>query len=336
MRPAICRSNAHDPCRDAISAPRRIVSGQIASCGIDPDPCRNAGFRGGSRWKLPAWDVAEADGSVWDGAYVGASIGYTMMKGTAAGQSDNDVRDNLRGTATLADLNPDRVVDGIDGRDEELSYGGAIGYNWSSQGVVFGVEGAYQRTDLSISGDETTRHFYQDAGDVNGQTVFRNFQGRYGGEINITDIAAVKGRLGYDMGSFLPFMTLGVAAVRGSTSHYTAIGAGDTFGTPAVNVPNRPQYSVSTSNEFGYGFVGVRALISCSAPASSSAANGRSCASAPSTASRWTCRPSSRCWQQNSETHATIVFPTFSRLTPTRFCPSHRVGHPIPMWGVHL
>jgi outer membrane immunogenic protein len=205
-------------------------------------------------------DVSQADGSIWDGAYIGASVGYTSLRGTAGGRSDNDVRDDLRGTATLSELNPDELVTGVDGRDEELSYGGAAGYNWSSQGVVFGIEGAYQRTDLTIAGDDTTRHLYAEAGDVGGQTVFRNFQARYGGAINITDIATLKGRIGYDMGMFLPFATLGVAAVRGSTEHYTAIGAGDTFGAPGVNVPNTPQYSSNTENVFGFGFVGGAGL----------------------------------------------------------------------------
>jgi outer membrane immunogenic protein len=211
-------------------------------------------------------DVNVASDSPWDGTYVGVSVGYGTLDGAAAGGSRGDVEDNLRGTSTLANLNASSFVDGFSGRSNKVGFGGIVGHNISWDGVVFGIEGSYQRTNLRIEGSETTRHIYRNTGaTIGGQPVFENFQARYGGYVEINDIAMLKGRIGYDAGPLMPFVGAGLVVVRGSSGRFTHIAAGDTVGTPQVVYPATPQYEVSNSGIYGIGMagsVGVDYMIS--------------------------------------------------------------------------
>jgi outer membrane immunogenic protein len=212
-------------------------------------------------------DVSTDGGSVWDGTYVGATFGHTTLDGIAAGAGKDAVKNYLRGTATLVDLKPDDLVNGFSDRDQAWSYGGVVGHNWSWDGVIFGVEGSYQRSDLKIEGVESTRHVYKATGDTNsaGLKEYENFQARYGGYIKITDMAALKGRIGYDAGPFMPFLTAGVAVIRGDSNYYVSIASGNTFGSPAVTFPATPQFNKTKKGIYGFGMtggVGVDYMIS--------------------------------------------------------------------------
>jgi opacity protein-like surface antigen len=228
----------------AASALLAAASGMAAAADLDGDYLRG--------------DVSIASGSPWDGTYIGVSVGYNTMDAAAAGGSRGDVEDILRGTSTLVNLNAASYVDGFAGRDSKIGFGGIVGHNVTWDGVVFGVEGSYQRTNLSIQGDETTLHIYRDTGTVTagGQSVYENFQARYGGRTEVNDIALLKGRIGYDAGAFMPFVGVGLAIVRGDASRYTYVGSGDTFGAPDVALPATPQVNVNNTGIFGFGMVG--------------------------------------------------------------------------------
>ncbi len=203
-------------------------------------------------------DVGMDGGSAWDGLYIGASLGHTTFDGNAAGAAKGDVEKFLRGTATLIDLNASSFVDGFAARDEKLSYGGVIGHNWTWDGVVFGLEGTYMRSNLEIEGKESTRHIYKKTGDQTstGLDIYQNFKAEYGGKVKITDMAALKGRMGYDAGPFMPFLTAGVAMIRGDSNHYIKIASGDTIGAPGYTMPSKPQYDEKKEGIYGFGMVG--------------------------------------------------------------------------------
>ncbi|WP_332714623.1 outer membrane protein [Pelagibacterium mangrovi] len=92
--------------------------------------------------------------SVWDGFYAGANVGYGWGE-----------------------------VDGVAGFDDiEGWLGGAqLGYNMALSGVVIGVEGDYQFSDIKD------------------------------GDLGINHFGTVRARVGADMGGFLPYLTAGVA-----------------------------------------------------------------------------------------------------------------------------
>lgn len=114
---------------------------------------------------------------VWTGGYVGLQVGY------AWGQSTYDTATN----ASFADIDPDGV------------FGGAYaGYSYQfGNGVVVGIEG-----DINASGIDGRAQF--DLGD--GTLIPGTFA-----ESDIEWTASVRGRLGYGMDRFLPYITGGVA-----------------------------------------------------------------------------------------------------------------------------
>jgi len=108
----------------------------------------------------------------WSGAYVGAQLGYAW--------SDVDARDT-NGVTT------DRYSYDVDG----FIGGGYLGFNWQSQGVVFGLEADVEYTDLADSG-----------------------RGRNFGTLHKTDIdwmGSVRGRLGFVADRALFYVTGGWA-----------------------------------------------------------------------------------------------------------------------------
>lgn len=117
----------------------------VASAAFAADPIMPA----------PAPIVPVVDNSsVWDGFYAGANVGYGWGE-----------------------------VDGLAGFDDiEGWLGGAqLGYNIALSGVVLGVEGDYQFSDIKD------------------------------GDIGINHFGTVRARVGADMGGFLPYLTAGVA-----------------------------------------------------------------------------------------------------------------------------
>ncbi|WMT86685.1 outer membrane beta-barrel protein [Pelagibacterium sp. 26DY04] len=101
--------------------------------------------------------------SVWDGFYAGINGGYGWGE-FDAGAIDSDELEGWLG-------------------------GAQVGYNWNAGGMIVGVEGDYQFSD--IKWDETVGGVDVDAG--------------------LNHFGTVRARLGADMGTFMPYVTAGVA-----------------------------------------------------------------------------------------------------------------------------
>lgn len=101
--------------------------------------------------------------SAWDGFYAGVNAGYGW------GEFD---------------------ADGFGTEDIEGWLGGAqLGYNWNLDGIVFGIEGDYQYSD--IKWDET----------VGGNDI----------DAGLNHFGTVRARVGADLGAFMPYVTAGLA-----------------------------------------------------------------------------------------------------------------------------
>ena len=157
----------------------------------------------------------------WSGLYVGGHAGYTNPS------QDRDERilfdTNLNGafadsvrTTTGVDAFGPGFCDGTpngnnagagcsaddDGNGE---YGVRAGYDYQMGGVVFGVVGEWTSTSLedAVTGFSTTPASYTFSRDVD-------------------SIAAVRGRVGLDMGSWLPYVTAGYAVAQVDQSYSTS------------------------------------------------------------------------------------------------------------------
>lgn len=107
----------------------------------------------------------------WTGFYIGGQVGYLW------GQSDHSFPVN----APSDNSDPKGAV-----------YGAHIGYNHQFDAIVVGVEGDVEKTRADGSFNNTTGDTSSGSAEINSQ-------------------ASVRGRLGYAIGEFLPYVTGGVA-----------------------------------------------------------------------------------------------------------------------------
>ncbi len=129
--------------------------------------------------------------SDWTGFYTGVFLGYA--------DDDADV-DDEGGIALDDQPNPSGGLGGITG-----------GYNFQSGQWVYGIEADIAATDLNDTGS-------LDAAD----SEF---------EIDINSMATLRGRIGYDMGRWMPYATAGAAAADVDYTFDTPAGSIDDDGT---------------------------------------------------------------------------------------------------------
>ncbi len=177
--------------------------------------------------------------ALWDGVYVGGLGGYSSgtvnkTKGYA------NIAPELYGTEVAAFgglqnalVTPSRAMN-------STSFGGFVGYNSTWEDAVIGIEADYMRTNLKTSShlDYGVR-FSGTATPITTYNIVTPL-GNPGATLDtaskITDIATVRGRVGYAMGNALPFLTLGVAFAHGQFSNRTTFQGTQTTGTAPATV----------------------------------------------------------------------------------------------------
>lgn len=96
-------------------------------------------------------------------------------------------------------------------------FGAFAGYNTQFDEVVFGVELDYTRGKMEARGvDQIGRSL-----PVDGYTYFVNQEGY--AEAKIHDLATLRARIGYTVGSFLPFVTAGIAVGRADVARGASV-----------------------------------------------------------------------------------------------------------------
>ncbi|MFN3891566.1 MAG: outer membrane protein [Beijerinckiaceae bacterium] len=197
---------------------------------------------------------------VWTGFYVGVHGGYaTKFKGNLSVDAFND--------KNTTNDNPNDEAYGFASRSYKGGdgfFGGAhLGYNWQAGQFVFGLV-----TDISF-GDQSLKTqnvaVYTDV--TGGQEFFDSYAT---GQGKVEWFGTTRIRLGYDAGSFMPFLTGGVAyggvKAYGSTLQDGSLGQGPNGhfcnvtpnnGQPCVTGPISAKYSNSDTKvgwTLGAGF----------------------------------------------------------------------------------
>ncbi len=122
---------------------------------------------------------------VWSGFYVGAHAGMTSG--------------NFQSTDTLG------VISKVKAKDSSFSGGALVGYNYQMNNYVLGLEADYTAFELSKSKVVSTG-----AGAL---------------EQSADYLVTVRGRVGYAVDKFLPFVTAGVAFTNSENQYNTLAGA---------------------------------------------------------------------------------------------------------------
>lgn len=142
----------------------------------------------------------------WSGVYVGAHGGYT----SGAFSQHNAVQSTLASYFANRDIesqyNVSNWVSLPGSRGRGASYGAFAGYNFQIDDVVIGVEADYTHTGL------TTASFYQIARNMTTTGgMLENVAFNATSKTEIEDYGTIRGRAGYAMGNFLPYVTGGLA-----------------------------------------------------------------------------------------------------------------------------
>ena len=145
----------------------------------------------------------------WSGTYFGAHAGYSsaalgfrnVYQEMVANALHDTTAETIFGASTLLRANPTRV--------DKTTFGGFAGYNVQFDDVVFGIEADYSRfgktgfTSDAIGRTDVSSNGVLETVSLNGTSSTR-----------ITDYGTIRGRAGYALGNFLPYVTGGLAIGR--------------------------------------------------------------------------------------------------------------------------
>lgn len=149
----------------------------------------------------------------WSGAYVGGHGGYSSSAFGFKNVFQPIVANALRATVVETELGASSLLTTQDVRKGGVSYGAFAGYNMQFDEGVIGVEFDYTRFDIAgVSSDAiarqgTTSNGYDNVVALSGTS-----------RTKLEDLGTIRARAGYAIGSFLPFVTGGLAIGRARIS----------------------------------------------------------------------------------------------------------------------
>lgn len=150
----------------------------------------------------------------WSGFYVGGSANYlnaSLNRNNQQGQIDPLLQRLVRGSVVEGGVLAMPLIDTGAYRTSRMGFGGFAGFNWMADGAVLGIEADYTRASIKneINGARSGR-----VSSATAPPTTYEWNASTNKRSKITDIATVRGRVGYAYGSFLPFVTGGLAMAR--------------------------------------------------------------------------------------------------------------------------
>lgn len=146
----------------------------------------------------------------WTGFYIGGNVGWAHSNFDV--NSFTATPGGALGGAIGTVSSPGQSFD-----DDSFTGGGQIGYNWQIGQTVLGLEGDFNGLDAKADTSDIV-----DQGPLNGVNVPRSVKADW--------FATVRGRLGYAVGRFLPYVTGGLAIMHSKVE----VSASGTVGAPAA------------------------------------------------------------------------------------------------------
>jgi opacity protein-like surface antigen len=145
----------------------------------------------------------------WSGVYVGAHAGYNSASADFKGVFSSLVLVETRNTIAERSLGASNLLAPRSANLQVGSFGGFAGYNVQIDETVLGIEVDYTSFGKSLSTFDSVGRFVRDS------TGYLN-TARLSGSAKreVEDYGTIRVRGGYAIGSFLPFVTAGVALGR--------------------------------------------------------------------------------------------------------------------------
>ncbi|MCZ8261070.1 MAG: outer membrane beta-barrel protein [Beijerinckiaceae bacterium] len=172
----------------------------------------------------------------WSGVYGGVHAGITSGQ-TDARPLASPLAQNALPNSSITDL-LERTIFFKETNKQGMSYGAFVGMNWQWDDVVLGWEVDYSRSSIKSNSTTGPNGLLRTEG-TNEWGVTSTSTSR--GEIK--DWGTIRGRIGYAMGMFMPYLTAGVA-VGNLNSRATTSGDWERYDISAL--PARPLIASST------------------------------------------------------------------------------------------
>ena len=187
----------------------------------------------------------------WEGFYAGGQVGYSSA-GVDFGTGLKPLIDfALRNLRVNQDINVSSLTV-LGKRDTNGSgFGGFVGYNMQFGEAILGVELNYSRMRIGTTASDSLRRVFPDTA-VSANYVYDiSVAGQ--SSIRITDLATVRGRGGWSIGSFMPYAFVGMALGLADTSSSAQVafcGYDPTANPPSQDPPNsaNPCYTPARTN----------------------------------------------------------------------------------------
>ncbi len=162
------------------------------------------------RGALPVQEAAND----WSGFYAGGFGGFGQMEFEPRGGASGLVRTMLSNTVWL---NPGRADDVIIGRrttSNVINYGGFVGYNWMIDDYVVGAEVDYTRGEMKGSSSGGRAGLFSDPDSSTTPRTDYRYNVNVLNRLKLTEFGTARVRFGVPFGSFMPFVTGGIALGR--------------------------------------------------------------------------------------------------------------------------
>jgi len=196
--------------------------------------------------------------SFWQGFYLGGHAGYGNMTANFSGGVSDLVANILRNTIVEDEFHPSDWVNLPQQATVRPSIGGFVGYNFQFEDAVIGIEGSYNRTDMSVrSGDTIARNVNTSNGYSNDVTVSGS------ASVHLTDYGTARVRFGWAYRNLMPYAFAGFAIARATIARSASVSINGVDANPGcVGPPDvcLPPYSFFQSqtdvrnNAFAYGW----------------------------------------------------------------------------------
>jgi outer membrane immunogenic protein len=168
------------------------------------------------RGPLPATESS----SNWDGFYIGASGGFGSISRSSQpsqGVTNPLLRALVRGSEVEPGVMAMPIIEKGRTQSQRVSFGAFAGYNVMMEDFVIGAEVDYNRGRLDVESSGSR------SGRTSGAATIYDWNGSTKTSVRISDFGSVRGRVGYTMGSWMPYVSAGLAFARLAEKNYAAI-----------------------------------------------------------------------------------------------------------------
>jgi len=207
------------------------------------DPAEDTAFLRGSEVYAPPAPKAYTR---WSGFYAGGQVEYGSANLDFSHATDSLASFALRGLALENEANVSQTQLLDTRHTGSAGFGGFVGYNTQWEDVILGLEVGYSRNSFSASADSLP--FGRSLG-AGGNAYTIGLAGA--ASMHIIDYAELRGRVGYAIGNFLPYVTGGFAVGRVDFTRSWSI-----VGIENPNTANAVPFTYTNSEVKNNAFVG--------------------------------------------------------------------------------